>query len=376
MDVPVRPIDPEAIARVRALIDRDGLAGMVLTTPGAVAWATAGINTPIDRSAGTDTIWVAIGPASTALITTNVEQPRLAVDLAFDQECALMDAPWWDGDAMVRAAATAIGADPVRIGSDGHPGFGHDATVSLTIDRLALTSRQQQCMDDLACESAHVVESALRSWRPGETDHAIAARIAEGVERFGGQGPVLLVGGDDRVLRFRHPVAVGAPVNRLVMAVLVASRGGQHVALTRFASVGRVDINLADRLRVTQDIQADVVTACTPGSTVGAVMTTLADSYDRHGRGGAWREHYQGGPIGYAQREFEIAPVQTSSAWWDVTLPVGCAVAFNPSVAGGAKDEDTFLMTDDGPRWITRTESWPTTSHTGFPRPAVLDIEN
>jgi Xaa-Pro dipeptidase len=371
-----RPVDREAIDRVRALIDRLGLGGVVLTTPGSVAWATAGINTPIDRSAGTDTIWVAIGPSITALVTTNVEQPRLAVDLAFDQDCVLVSAPWWDAEALVTAAASALGADPASLASDGHPGFGRDASFALTVERLAMTARQQQSLTDLACESAHVVEAALAGWRPGQTDHAIAARIAEGVERFGGQCPVLLVGGDERVLRFRHPVAVGLPINRLAMAVLVASRGGQHVALTRFASAGRIDMTLADRMGVTREIQKDVVTSCVPGASVGAVMTTLADSYDRHGHGGAWRDHYQGGPIGYAQREFEIAPVQTAAPWWDVALPVGCAVAFNPSVAGGAKDEDTFLITDEGPRWITRTDSWPTTGDASFPRPAVLDIEN
>jgi antitoxin VapB len=116
--------------------------------------------------------------------------------------------------------------------------------------------------------------------------------------------------------------------------------------------------------------------ACRPGATVGEVMTILADSYDRRGAGGQWRDHYQGGPIGYAQREFEIAPVQTSSPWWDVALPNGCAVAFNPSIRGGAKDEDTFLITDEGPSWITRSTDWPTTEDPNFPRPAVLTIEN
>ena len=56
--------------------------------------------------------------------------------------------------------------------------------------------------------------------------------------RPGADAPVLIVGGDDRVRRYRHPMAVGAPVRQLAMAVVVARRGGLHAAATRFA-VGR-----------------------------------------------------------------------------------------------------------------------------------------
>jgi antitoxin VapB len=367
---------PEVVRRVRDVAALRGLDGLVLTTPGAVAWATSGSNRPIDRAAPTDTIWVAIGPDTAAVITTNVEAPRLEAELDFDETCSLSSAPWWDADEMVRVAAASIHATADRIGSDGHLAFGSDLSFDLTRARLALTPEQQRSLEDLGRESAYAVESALREWHPGESDHAVAARIAEGVERFGGQCPVLLVGGDDRVLSFRHPVAAGARVSRLVMAVLVASRGGQHVALTRYATARPIEAGLAAGLDATRAIHRDVLAACMPGATIGDAMTILAESYARHGHDGEWRAHYQGGPIGYAQRECEIAPIQEDSPWWSVPLSVGSAVAFNPSISGGAKDEDTYLVTDEGPRWITSTTGWPTTNDPGFPRPAVLDIEN
>lgn len=366
---------PEVVRQVRSAASRAGVDAIVLTTPGAVAWATGGWNIPIDRTAGTDTIWVAVGPNSHAVVTTNVEAPRLAASVTFD-DCSLESSPWWDADEMARVAASATGTIPDSIGSDGHPAFGHDLSFELTRERLALTDSQQSSLTEWGQVAAAAVESALKAWRPGETDNAVAARIAEAVERAGGQCPVLLVGGDDRVGRFRHPVAIGAPVTRLVMAVLVASRNGQHVALTRFASAGPIDDRLARDLDTVRSIHRAVLGACTPGATLGDAMSRLSDAYADHGHDEAWRDHYQGGPIGFAQRECEIAPVQTDSPWWDVRLPRGCAVAFNPSIAGGAKDEDTYLVTDSGPRWITTTDDWPTTTDPNFPRPAVLDIQN
>ncbi len=104
-------------------------------------------------------------------------------------------------------------------------------------------------------------------------------------------------------------------------------------------------------------------------------METLEDAYAAEGHPGAWREHYQGGPIGYAQREFEIAPPQTDSRWWNEPVTAGNAIAWNPSVAGGGKDEDTYIVSESGSHeWITSAPGWPTSLVPGTPyaRPDVL----
>ncbi len=44
------------------------------------------------------------------------------------------------------------------------------------------------------------------------------------------------------------------------------------------------------------------------GGTWGESIDVLAAAYKALGYDGAWREHYQGGPIGFEQREFELAP--------------------------------------------------------------------
>ena len=224
-------------------------------------------------------------------------------------------------------------------------------------------------------DATEAVQEALQSWTPGETDFAIQSRIAGAVEKTGADCPVLLVGGDERVTQFRHPIAQGAPANRLVMAVLVARRSGLHVALTRYASVGEPVTAVARGLATAKKIHSQVLAAHTPGATYGSVMETLDEAYTTEGHSGAWREHYQGGPIGYAQREFEIAPVQTDSRWWNEPVTGGNAIAWNPSVAGGGKDEDTYLVGAHGQHeWVTTAPGWPTSLVPGTPysRPDVL----
>jgi hypothetical protein len=203
----------------------------------------------------------------------------------------------------------------------------------------------------------------------------VAGRIAGALEAVGADAPCLLVGGDDRLARWRHPVAVGAPLLRTVMAVLVARRAGLHVALTRYAAVAEPTGELAAGLATARALHHEVLAACRPGATVGDVMTALDAGYAAHGHPGGWRQHYQGGPIGYAQREFELAPVQQDSPWWPHPLAAGTAVAWNPSVPGGGKDEDSYLVTEAGPVPVTRTGDWPDAPEPGLPRPAVLVLD-
>ena len=61
------------------------------------------------------------------------------------------------------------------------------------------------------------------------------------------------------------------------------------------------------------------------------MLTTLDRAYSDAGYAGGWAEHYQGGPVGYRQREFEIVPGQTDSRWYSVPVEEGHAVAWNRS---------------------------------------------
>jgi antitoxin VapB len=85
----------------------------------------------------------------------------------------------------------------------------------------------------------------------------------------------------------------------------------------------------------------------------------MAREYRHIGHGQAWRDHFQGGAIGYAQREFELSPGDEHSPFWTRAVEEGVCVAWNPSLHGGAKVEDTFLVSESGSECITTTGQWP-----------------
>lgn len=356
---------------------RDRATGLVLTSPGAVAWACGGIAPPVDRTAAVDLTWAVFTPGRAALITTNVEAGRIGeeYDPAAHGFAGFAQVPWYSPHGFVAAAADLAGLAPERLASDGHPAFGHDVSDDLVAMRLALSPAEVADLADLGADAAAALQEALGGWQPGERDTDIQARCAAGLEARGTDAPVLIVGGDDRLERYRHPMAAGVPVRRLVMAVAVARRHGLHVALTRFAAAGPAGGAQVRQRRAVLAIQDAVLAACEPGASYGTALAALAAGYTAAGAEGGWRDHYQGGPIGFAQREFEIAPGQRESRWYGEPIAAGHAIAWNPSLPGGAKAEDTFLVTGGDLRQITSAPGWPAEiSDRGTEVPAVLEV--
>ena len=58
----------------------------------------------------------------------------------------------------------------------------------------------------------------------------------------------------------------------------------------------------------------------------------------------------------------------------ETRLPPTCAVAWNPSIAGGAKSEDTALVSADGIEVVTETPGLPTIEVGDLRRPAIVEL--
>ncbi len=352
--------------------------GLVLTGIAAVAWITGGTGQPVDRGAVTDPVWVAVNGKCAALITSQVEVDRIRDEYqpnlhGMDE---LISVSWFDSSEWVRAAEEFLGCEAALLASDGMDFFGFDVSDDLISMRLALSDPEEMEIRELALDATFALEEGIKSWRPGERDLEIQARVEAILEERGAYAPVLIVGGDERLKSYRHPLAIGSPVLNLLMGVVVARREGLHVAATRFVSAGSPDEDYVRLRRKVLRMDSEVLSASLPGSSYGSVLERLDRAYRAEGFPEGWRGHYQGGPIGFMQREFEIAPCQTESRWYRERIDLSHAVAWNPSLPGGAKAEDTYLIKEAGAEAITRSSVWPVESgeYSRLGHPAVLEI--
>jgi Xaa-Pro dipeptidase len=359
------------LALVRRWLDEHELGGVVLAGADAIAWVTDGTTTAIERGIAVQPLRLVVTGHSVVAVTTNVERPRLAAESSLPElGIRVVEAPWYEPDELERVAIELSDTSPHELASDVLPGFAYLCGDDLVELRLSLSPSEQTRLEHLAVDAARALERALASWSPGERDFEVLARADDALERTGAFAACLIVGGDERVQRFRHPLANGSPMQAFVMAVVVAERNGLHAAVTRFACNGTLPEEIRAARAAALAVEEAMLAASFPGATYGGVLLACDRAYAESGHAGAWREHYQGGPIGYRQREFEIVPTHSASRWFDLEVERAHALAWNPSIAGGGKAEDTYLVEAAGLRRLTDSGEWPLESD----RPAVLDV--
>ncbi len=356
---------------VRSWLQEHELTGVVLAGTDAIAWVTDGTTTAIERGAAVQPLRLVVTQHTVAAVTTNVEQPRLEAESGLPSlGIALVEGSWYEPGGLERVAVELSNAPVEELASDVLPGFARLCGDDLVELRLSLSPFEQVRLERLSLDAAGALEGALASWSPGERDVEVLARVDEALERTGAFAACLIVGGDNRVERFRHPLANGSQMHAFVMAVVVAERNGLHAAATRFASSGKLPESIRASRAAALSVEEAMLAASSARTTYGGVLLAGERAYAASGHPGVWREHYQGGPIGYRQREFELVPTQSESRWFELEIEEAHALAWNPSIAGGGKAEDTYLVEAAGLRRLTDTGTWPLVDD----RPAVLDI--
>ncbi|HXW43536.1 MAG TPA: M24 family metallopeptidase [Streptosporangiaceae bacterium] len=373
---PARSAEVQAkLGRVRRWLAESRYDAALFTTQPGVAWVTAGLEDRVVRNEEPGLVWALVTGAGAYLLTSNIELPRLtaeegATGLGFQ----LHAVPWHRADALSLAAADlAAGTEAARIATDG-AGPGTALPAALAGLRMPLTAAEADRLARLGADCASALEGALREWTPGERECDLAARIAAAMEQRLIAVSVLLVGGSRRRRAFRHPVPTREVTGSDALAVIVGVRGGLNIACSRTVCAGQPSVELDAKHRAACAVEAAMIAATRAGSTWQSALDAGLAAYSAAGFPDEWREHVQGGPIGYLSREFDVVPGTPGAA---AVIETGTAFAWNPTVRGG-KSEDTFVVTAGGARPVSNTPDWPAlTVHTPTgpaQRPAILPI--
>jgi antitoxin VapB len=329
--------------RALALEAADGY--LVSSRPWDVRWLLCGRGRPVDASAPTATYAVVLDGESARVHYPDIEHPRVEAEERFGE----------------------LGYEPFPY--PWHEGHGlSDTTSVLDALRLELGEEERERYRRAGADAAETMRHVLRGLGPEMSELDVAADLAFEARRRGFTTPVVLVAGDDRQRAHRHPLPTEARLGSSALLAITAEREGLHVSLTRLVSFGPAPAELLRLARATAEIDAAMLGASVPGATTGEVFRVAAAAYAAHGFPQEWRLHHQGGLTGYRGREVFAAPDEPTP------LPRSCAVAWNPSITGGAKSEDTALVTESGVEVLTRTADLGELETDGLPRPAILEL--
>lgn len=335
--------------RLDAYLRTRDLESIWLATPHLFSWLTGGSNL-VERAGSTGVAAVGYDGVDTTVLTTDIEAGRL-LDEELDDDVTLESRPWHQTDV---ESAVADRATRPAAADFACPGF--DA-----VDRTALTQPLTEVdirrYRELSREVAAAVESVARDSSPRDTERALAGSLHGALHSRGIESTVALVGGRDRVQRYRHFTPQPVRVGSYAILTVVGVRDGLNAAVTR--TVWFEDIPDAFERRY-DDLCRVAATACAAtravgrtGGTSGDVFASIERAYEELGYADEWRNHHQGGALGTLGREWLGMPGGDDP----VSLPM--AYAWNPT-AVGAKTEETVLVTDDRIEVLSETGDVPT----------------
>jgi Xaa-Pro aminopeptidase len=354
------------LARVRVYLTGASLDGVLLSRRNAFAWLTAGGDNHVVATSEDGVATLLVTRDAVRVIATNIEMSRL-----LDEELSGLDVdpvvmPWHENG--LRGLSGAVGN--LRVASDaplpGIPLLG----VEFARLRFALLPSEAARYRGIGRRTVEAVEEVTRGARPGDPEMVLAGGLSAALMARGLTPTVLLVACDERIRGYRHPVPTGARLTRQAMLVVMAASGGMQVALTRLVHFGTPSEELRRRHRAAAAVDAALACASRPGVRAGDALAAGIAAYRREGYPDEWRLHHQGGPTGYAPREYLVTPSSTE------VLLENQPIAWNTSITE-TKSEDTFILTPRGPEYVTLSDRWPT--HTivvdgvAIRRPAILE---
>jgi Xaa-Pro dipeptidase len=328
--------------RLRELMERRDLGALLLRRSANFAWYTGGADNRVDHASPFGVADILVTHDAEYVFTNNIEAPRMKKEQTPDFE--VIEHPWYEGE--VEAIREVVGDTP--LGADFRLDGALDVSDEIAPLRYVLDPDALECYRRVGADAAAAVAEAANSLEPGIGEHEAAANLAAACRRRELFNSVLLAAADDRIACHRHPIPHGKQIERRAMLVVSAERGGLYANVTRMIHFEEPDTELKRRQEACETILRRMREEATgSGRTLADAFEDCQRFYAEAGFPAEWKLHHQGGMTGYVSREV-IATPQTRQE-----IRVGQAFAWNPSVTG-AKAEETFVLTEDGPDVITR----------------------
>jgi len=324
---------------MRRVLESTGLDAVVLRRAENFAWYSGGADNRVDHSSSAGVAEIVVSRSGEHVVTNNIEAARMREEQVPGWD--VVEYPWHDGPGdLIRdlAGGSAIGADvadPSEVEVAGLVG-----PLRYRLDPETIGRYRAVGADTMAA-----VAAACAALNPAMTETETAGAVTAACRAAGLFTPALMVAGAGRLPRHRHPIPTTAPLGERAMIVVCAERGGLFANLTRFVHFEPPGADLAAELEATQGILGRLRAATRPGRTLGDVFDDCRGFYADAGVPDGWRDHHQGGLTGYRSREVIATPGHA------LPITAGQAFAWNPSLPG-AKAEETFVLTEDGPELI------------------------
>ena len=237
----------ERLGRLARLAAQTGAGGILLAGHHNIAWLTGGAANRIDasREAGSARLLVT-ADGRRFLLANAIEMPRLVDEELAGLGYEPIEYSWTDDQDpahAVRAARARI-ASGAPLAADWPLPDTTPIEASLARTRALLTDGEIARYRALGAEAGRLMARICRELSPGDDERDIAGLLVDGAAAMRARAIVALVGCDDRLRRYRHPVPTATKWRHVVMLALCAERHGLVVSLSRIVVSGAPEAGL------------------------------------------------------------------------------------------------------------------------------------
>lgn len=344
------------VERVAALARDGGFAGIVLAAQHNFAWLTAGRTNRVDatRETGSGALLVTADGRRFALASA-IETPRMHDEGVSGLGFEVVEFPWTDerADATLSFRIAARLAGGGQLATDITTSAAQNVEARISKIRSTLVREEIPRYRVLGEEVGATLGSLMRSLHPGSTELEVARAVTSALLGIGAYPNVLLVAGDHRIAKYRHPVPTKTTWRQRLLVACCAEREGQIVAASRLVAVGRIDDDFKQRTLATARVFGALLEATVAGATGAQLFAAAAKAYAAQGYPGEEALHHQGGAIACRSREWVAHPSS------DAVVEPPQAFAWNPTVTGSKVEETVVLDEDDRLEVVTTSPDWP-----------------
>ena len=350
------------LERVRGLIKDEGVDGIYIKRQDNFAWLTCGGRNYVGVGE-VGNCGLLVLPDSLYAITTNIEEPRMRNEEELEKLGFKILAGVWPDTGFEKNTLSKL-VPSEKLATD--TGKFADKIRMLRFD---LTPEEIERYKKIGYDASYAMESTLLDIAPGLTEYEIAGRVMDSMEKFGLELLSCMVAADERIRLYRHPLPTNKRVEGCVQVGGNFRRNGLVICMTRYVYFERPSDALLKQYQDTQLIDCTYMGASQPGRKYSDALREGQAQYEKLGYGDEFSKHHQGGPIGYAGRDYRVD--------FNTNGPIAEHQAFcwNPSITG-TKSEDTVICTSNDIIPVTCPVLFPKTrivvDNRVFIRPAIL----
>lgn len=343
------PLDfAEKKRRIRAYLAQEGFDAMLLMRRDNFAWATFGGDNTILRNSEQGFGVLVFTMDRVYLVARYMDADRIMDDELNGLDVEKVCFKWFEDDLLPRALQVAGNG---RIVSD-VPCTGCSMRLEeIRALQLPFTPWEVARWREVGALFDRKFLQAAKKIERGMTEQQAAAILSGCFEEEAVAPVVLLVGGDGRIARYRHPLPSEHRIERVAMIHLVGMKQGLCAAVSRMLSFGPAPEQLERDYDLLNQLQAAAFARLVPGGHHGVILEERKRILREQGRAGEYENHFPGGDVGYylgsSAPFLEDRPIQ-DTACYDIYLTLT-----------GSKVEELVMATEGGGKILSQGY-WPT----------------